>query len=147
MILRYPSVGAAPIIMVVVCNLMDHSEKFFPVLLDTGADETCFPSALAAFFGHDNAHPAVQSKIVGGVGGSSPAPIHSLRLSLIDPVASTKKNLVKAWTSSLDRGSFVDALTASMGLVGRDVMAEWKRVAFRHSPKLPHSKWMIEIEI
>jgi len=71
------------------------------MLLDTGADETCFPAAYAAYFGHSNQAPAVQKKQIQGVGGKSIAYIHSVRLVLVDPVKSSKSAFVPAWSSAI----------------------------------------------
>jgi hypothetical protein len=34
-----------------------------------------------------------------------------------------------------------------MGLLGRDVMSEWKSVKLTPTHSKPHSKWLIEIDL
>lgn len=103
-----------------------------PMLLDTGADETCFPAAFAPFFGHNNDHPHVKvcKDAVRGIGGYSDAYIHSVRVSLIHPSKSTAKNPVLAWTSAAEKAPFIEKLDSAHGLIGMDVMKEWKEIRF-----------------
>ena len=60
MTLTYPGIAGTPRIVVSIEDLLTGRTFLFPMLLDTGADETCFPASYAAFFGHDNANPAVK---------------------------------------------------------------------------------------
>lgn len=103
------------------------------MLLDTGADETCFPNAFAGLFGHDNGHPHVEriKNSYQGIGGLSDAFLHSVRISLIDPVKSSTKRQVLAWSSGADKLPFVEKLDCSMGLLGMDIMRNWKSLSFR----------------
>ena len=102
------------------------------MLLDTGADETCFPAAFAALFGHDNKHPGVEVRkdAVRGIGGFSDAFIHSVRVSLIHPSKSTAKKPVLAWTAKAESAPFVEKLESPHGLVGMDLMREWREIRF-----------------
>ena len=143
--LCYPSVGSKPILLVLVEDVATGVRSVFPMLVDTGADESCFPASYAAFFGHNNVAPKVVTKNVHGVGGQSQAYLHSVRLVLIDPKKSTPHNFVPAWTSSLDKASFVSQLNMSMGLLGRDVIGEWKQFSLTPTPKRKTSKWDITI--
>jgi len=143
--LCYPSVGSKPIVLVLVEDIATSVLSVFPMLVDTGADETCFPASYAAFFGHNNLAPKVVTKKIHGVGGQSQAYIHSVRLVLVDPKKSTPHNFVPAWTSSLDKASFVTQLNMSMGLLGRDVIGEWKQFTLTPTPKRKASKWDIVI--
>jgi hypothetical protein len=145
MLLKYPSVGEKPILFVHVEDVATGNRTLFPMLLDTGADETCFPAAYAVFFGHNNLAHAVSKKNIHGVGGSSMAYIHSVRLVLVDPVKSSKTAFVSAWSSALNKATFVSSLNMSMGLLGRDVMTEWKEIAFTATPFRKASKWDITI--
>lgn len=147
MFLRYPSAGSKPILFVLVEDVVTGTRTLFPMLLDTGADETCFPANYAAYFGHNNTAPDVKKKDIHGVGGASTAYIHSIRIVLVDPIKSTKQAFVPAWSSSLSRAMFVSALDMSMGLLGRDVMKEWKAVSLTPIPHRPASKWQITIRI
>jgi len=103
------------------------------------------PPPYAAFFGHNNLAPKVVKKQIHGVGGHSQAYIHSVRLVLIDPKKSTPHHFVPAWSSSLGKASFVSQLNMSMGLLGRDVIREWKQVTLIRTPKRAASKWDIAI--
>lgn len=145
--LKYPSIGTKPILFAQVEDVATGDRTLFPMLLDTGADETCFPANYAGFFGHSNSALAVKKKTIHGVGGDSIAYIHSIRLVLVDPCKSTSRAFVPAWSSSLDKATFVSSLNMSMGLLGRDVMGEWKSVSFAHTPRRSESKWDIVIQI
>ena len=147
MLLTYPSVGEKPLLFVLVEDVATGNRTMFPMLLDTGADETCFPATYAGYFGHNNQAHLVSKKSIYGVGGQSIAYIHSVRLVLIDPVKSTSAAFVPAWSSALNKATFVSSLNMSMGLLGRDVMAEWKDVAFAPTPSRKASKWDISIRI
>lgn len=100
------------------------------MLLDTGAERTCFPAKYAGFFGHDNHHKDVKVHNMHGLGGSCKCYIHSVRLGLIDPAKSTAANRVIAWKSKLERASFADKLDCGFGLLGTDIMYEWSSVVF-----------------
>ncbi|MEI6564265.1 MAG: hypothetical protein WCO42_08200 [bacterium] len=147
MLLKYPSVGDKPLLFVHVEDVATRNRTLFPMLLDTGADETCFPAAYAVYFGHNNLAPAVSNKFIHGVGGKSTAYVHSVRLVLIDPVKSSNNSFVSAWSSALNKASFVTSLNMSMGLLGRDVMAEWKDLSFAPTPSRRASKWNITIHV
>ena len=143
--LCYPSVGSKPVLLVLVEDVITGVRSVFPMLVDTGADETCFPASYAAFFGHNNLAPAVVEKNIHGVGGQSQAFIHSVRLVLIDPKKSTPHHFVPAWTSSLGKASFISQLNMSMGLLGRDIIGEWKQFTLTPTPTRKASKWDITI--
>lgn len=147
MLLKYPSVGEKPLLFVHVEDVATGNRTLFPMLLDTGADETCFPADYASYFGHNNLAPAVSKKVIHGVGGKSTAYIHSVRMVLIDPVKSSKSAFVPAWSSALNKATFVTSLNMSMGLLGRDVMAEWKELSFVPTPSRHASKWNITIRV
>ena len=147
MLLKYPSVGEKPLMFVHVEAVATGNRTLFPMLLDTGADETCFPAAYAVYFGHKNLAPTVSKKFIHGVGGKSTAYIHSVRLVLIDPVKSSKNAFMSAWSSALTKATFVTSLDMSMGLLGRDVMAEWKDLSFEPTPHRSASKWDITIRV
>jgi len=108
------------------------------MLLDTGADEICFPAKYAAFFGHNNQAPRVKKKRCCGVGGISVSYIHSVQLSLLDPVRSTNSKHVIAWTAKTRSASFIQKLDAGFGLLGMDIMSRWKSVCFESGRKGLH---------
>ncbi len=91
MTLVYPAIGGRPIILAVVQNLIAGDYFLMQMLLDTGADQTCFPSQLASIFGHDNHYPGVVKDVLHGIGGVSTSYLHSVQVSLIDPKKSTQK--------------------------------------------------------
>lgn len=140
----YPGIGGKPIIAVCVECLLSHEAWHAPMLLDTGADSTCFPAAFAAGFGHDNNHPKVQilKDAVHGIGGCSDAYIHSVRIGLIHPTKSSKKGTVLAWSSAIEKVQFVQKLNCSHGLIGMDIMREWKEIRFE-----PYKKTGLLIKI
>ncbi len=133
MTLVYPALLGKPIIVASVEDLLTGKRFLFPMLLDTGADETCFPARCATFFGHDNHAPRVRRKRCHGVGGASLTYLHSVRLSLLDPVKSTKSNCVLAWTAKMKTASFVEKLEIGCGLLGMDIMKQWRSVCFENS--------------
>ena len=128
--LIYPYPGKRPVIIVSIEDVLTGNRYFFQMLLDTGAERTCFPARYAASFGHDNHHKDVKAHEMHGLGGSCKCYSHSVRLGLIDPVKSTAANLVIAWKSKLERASFAEKLDCGFGLLGMDIMSEWSSVTF-----------------
>lgn len=128
----YPGLGGKPVIIVCVECLLTRRAFFVNMLVDTGSDDTCFPGSFAALFGHSNSHPKVQvcKNAVRGIGGFSDTYIHSLRISLLHPVKSTQKKPVIAWSSRLAKVPFVDKLECPHGLIGMDIIREWKDLRF-----------------
>lgn len=120
----------------------------YRLLVDTGADHTCFPASYAEFIGHDNASSLVQTIRGRGVGGVTTAYLHTLRLSLLPPDlvdgAIPPPDLAPfLWTSSVRTFGFFESLHEDFGILGRDLMAEWKCVSI--IPK--RGRWAVEIEI
>lgn len=105
------------------------------MLLDTGSDETCFPGDFAVYFGHDNNHPKVIKGTCGGVGGGSEKYTHSVQVSLIDPNKTAAANPVIAWTAKQKTASFIKKLATGFGIIGMDIMAQWKSVTFASDGK------------
>jgi hypothetical protein len=83
-----PNFNGRPIIIARIECLLTNKLFLYPMLLDTGADETSFPGDQAAYFGHNNNDPKVIKGSCGGVGGGSVQYFHSVQVSLLDP----KKN-------------------------------------------------------
>jgi hypothetical protein len=133
--LNYPGLLGRPIIVVSIQDLLTGNRFLFPMLLDTGADETCFPAKYAAFFGHNNQAPRVKKKRCCGVGGISVSYIHSVQLSLLDPMKSTKSKQIIAWTAKTRSASFVQKLDTGFGLLGMDIISRWKSVCFETGRK------------
>lgn len=107
------------------------------MLLDTGADETCFPARFAAFFGHDNNHPQVVKRKCLGVGGASTTYLHSVQISLLDPAKSTRSNHVIAWTARDKQTTFIEKFDCGFGLLGMNIMKKWKSVTFESGANGP----------
>jgi hypothetical protein len=128
--LIYPYSGKRPVIIASIEDVLTGNSYLFQMLLDTGAERTCFPAKYAAFFGHDNHHKDVKAHNMHGLGGSCKCYIHSVRLGLIDPVKSTAANRVIAWKSKLERASFANKLDCGFGWLGTDIMYEWSSVVF-----------------
>jgi hypothetical protein len=133
----YPGIDGKPIIIVGVQCLLSHRGFFTSMLIDTGADETCFPASFAELFGHKNDHPHVEviPASVQGIGGFSDSYLHSVQVSLLDPVKSTTRKPVIAWSSKIKKSPFVDKLECPHGLLGMDIMKEWREICFQ-----PHKK-------
>jgi len=133
--LVYPGLLGKPILIVSVEDLLSGNRFLFPMLLDTGADETCFPAKYAPFLGHSNLAPGVRKKRCRGVGGISIAYIHSVQLSLLDPAKSKKSHQVVAWTARAKVASFVQKLDIDRGLLGIDIVKRWKSVCIENGIK------------
>lgn len=144
MTICYPGIGGKPLIIVCVECVLSGDAWHAPMLLDTGADSSCFPASFAGRFGHNNRHPDVEilKDEVKGIGGFSDAYLHSVRIGLIHPSKSTRKATVLAWRSSAEKVQFVEKLDCAHGLLGMDVMREWKEVRFE-----PHGKSGLWIKI
>jgi hypothetical protein len=67
---------------------------------------------------------------VQGVGGFSDSYIHSVRISLLHPTKSTQKKPVIAWSSKLTKVPFVDKLEYPHGLLGMDIIRDWRGLNF-----------------
>ena len=127
--------AGTPRLVVSIEDLLTGRTFLFPMLLDTGADETCFPAKYAAFFGHNNLAPGVRKKRCCGVGGMSVVYIHSVQLSLLDPAKSKKSHYVVAWTAKAKVASFVQKLDIGCGLLGMDIIKRWKSVCIENGVK------------
>ncbi len=133
MTLAYPALLGRPIILVVVNDLINGDRYMVPMLLDTGADQSCFPAKLAAFFGHDNLHKDVEKISCDGIGASSIGYMHSVQVSLVHPKKSTRERPVIAWTAKNKKAAFIENLDCGFGLIGMDLIAQWKSVTFESS--------------
>lgn len=137
MTICYPGIGGKPLIVVCVECMLTGNAWHVQMLLDTGADSSCFPAHLASGFGHDNSHPKVQviKDAVHGIGGSSDAYIHSVRIGLIHPSKSSTQKTVLAWRSPIEKMQFVEKMDCKHGLIGMDIMREWKEVKIEPTKK------------
>ena len=146
-VLSYPSLGDSPTVFVNIINPRTARPQIFQMLVDTGASRTCLPATRAEFLGHDNLNEHVKTTEVTGIGGKSTAFIHTLRLELIDPDGRVWRKLVPPWRSAIMPVLFVEKMETQAGVIGRDILAQWKQVGFRPTPKAQHSGWSIEIEV
>ena len=137
--LSYTTLHERPIIAVAVQG-NDH-RIIYPMIVDTGADTTCFPASLAALVGHDNQGIGVEEHLCIGIGGEATAYLHTVKVSLLDPYSPPDT----IWDSSLPRFRFVDAWDSRFGLIGRDMMQEWKSTSFTFQPA--RKRWLIQIDI
>lgn len=128
----YPGIGGKPIIIVGVECLLTGLAWHSQMLIDTGADSSCFPAALAERFNHNNSHPKVTllKNVIRGIGGTSDAYLHGVRIGLIHPSKSNKKAIVLAWQSRLEKIQFVDKFECDHGLIGMDIIREWTDLSF-----------------
>jgi predicted aspartyl protease len=146
-ILSYPSLGDSPTIFVNLVNPETGRTHVFQMLVDTGASRTCLPATRADFLGHNNLDGRVQSSEVYGVGGISKAYAHTLRIELIDPDGKIWSKLVSPWRSAPMPVLFVEKMKTEAGIIGRDILAQWKSVSFHATPKAALSRWLIQIEL
>jgi hypothetical protein len=103
---------------------------WFPCCSIPGLINPVFPPSWAAFFGHDNQHGDVQKDVCHGIGGSSTSYLHSVQISLLDPKKSTKSKPVVAWTAKGEKAAFIENLECEFGLIGMDLMSQWRSVTF-----------------
>jgi hypothetical protein len=128
--LCYPCIGEVPAVFINVINARTKRKQLFQMLVDTGASHTSIPAGFASSFGHNNAAPDVATTEVKGIGGKSPAYIHTLRFELIDPEAKTWTKLVAPWRSPRLPVLFVEKMETQVGLLGRDILHRWSSIAF-----------------
>jgi hypothetical protein len=143
--LSYPSVGDSPTLFVNIINPKTGRPQIFQMLVDTGASRTCLPAARAEFLGHDNLGGKVKTTEVSGVGGKSKAFIHTLTIELIDPDGKIWRKLIPPWRSKVMPILFVEKMETQAGILGRDILSQWKHICFRPTPKTPHSTWVVDL--
>lgn len=144
-VLAYPSLGDSPTLFVNIINAKTGRPQLFQMLVDTGAFRTCLPARHASFLGHDNLNKGVKPAEVSGIGGKSKAFVHTLRIELIDPTSGIWGKLVPPWRSEVMPVLFVEKMDTQAGILGRDILSQWKHIGFLPTPKVPHSAWRVEI--
>jgi hypothetical protein len=145
--LSYPCAGDVPALFVNIINARTRRKRLFQMLVDTGASHTAIPATFASSFGHDNSAHGVATTQAKGIGGTSPAFVHTLRFELIDPTAQTWNELVPPWRSPKLPVLFVERMDTQMGLIGRDIISLWKKVAFSPARRRRQSNWTVEITL
>ena len=146
-VLSYPAVGDSPVLFVNILNPRTGRPQIFQMLVDTGASRTCLPATRAEFLGHDNLDGRVKTTEVSGVGGKSLAFIHTLSIELVDPSGKIWRKLIPPWRSEVMPVLFVEKMETQAGILGRDILSQWKYVGFRPTPKTPQSAWVVELEV
>lgn len=146
-VLSFPGLGETPILFVQIVHPETRQARIFQMLVDTGATVTCLPARFTAFFGHNNLNPKVKQVETRGLGGTSKAYVHTLRMALIDPEATEQEKLRTLWTSSVMEVLFVEKLATQFGLLGRDVLAQWQQTSFRPMAGKPEPYWTIDITL
>jgi hypothetical protein len=128
--LTYPALERRPKIMVNVECLLTGKIFAVPMLIDTGSDETSFPCDWAKAFGHNNQDQRVKKDWCDGVGGGSVTYLHSVQISLLHP---TKKERGVIWTSTIPKTPFIEKLTCNFGLIGMDIIKQWKSIRLENA--------------
>lgn len=146
-VLSYPSLGETPILFMQIIHPETGQARIFQMLVDTGATKTCLPAHFAASFGHDNRHPLVKKTTARGLGDSSPAFVHTLKVALIDPDATEQEKLRTFWTSPVHEVLFVEKMATKFGLLGRDVLSQWQQICFRPMAGKSAPSWTIDITL
>jgi hypothetical protein len=132
--LTYPFLAGKPTILVSVECLLSGKTYIIPMLIDTGCDQTSFPAHCAASFGHNNHDRRVKKSWCSGVGGRSRSYLHSVQVSLLHP--GHAKNTI-AWTSTVPKAAFVENLHCTFGLLGMDIIKEWKSLLLQYTKRGP----------
>jgi hypothetical protein len=133
--LVYSGFKGKPLILTSVEDLLTGKRFVVFMLVDTGADKTCFPEKFAAFFGHDNSDRRVKRDTCRGIGGSCRTYIHSIQVSLLNPRKPLKHPGAIAWTSAIPRTEFVEKMDTGFGLLGMDVIKQWKSLTIQTTGK------------
>jgi hypothetical protein len=128
--LTYPVLAVKSTILVSVECLFSGRTYIIPMLIDTGCDETSFPAYCSERFGHNNHDRRVKKSWCSGVGGRSRSYIHSVEISLLHPGKSTHQI---AWRSNVPRAAFIENLNCTFGLIGMDVIKEWKSLFLKNT--------------
>jgi hypothetical protein len=143
MILVYPSITPERPVIHVAVRSGGHV-CLWPMVVDTGADSTCFPAAYAGVIGHDNRNNAVHTDSFEGIGGKVTGNRHKLQVGLVNPLTKRAGGKVDhIWESPSMEFIFLDKMKPDHGLLGRDLMRKWKEVslAFRKG------NWVISIDL
>ena len=132
MTLNYRGRDGLPIILVAVVDSVLEKEWPFEMFVDTGCHITTFPALEAGRFGHNNLHPKVVIGRSCGLGGKTKCYKHTLSLALLNdktPFSSSDKMNI-AWRSKCQTVDFVTKFQGKYGIIGRDVMREWRTLTF-----------------
>lgn len=117
------------------------SPAIFPMLIDTGAHRTTFPSKWAPKLGHDNQAPGVSLGKSIGVGGLAVHYIHTVNIIFLD------NELIPIWETGHFEAVFSDKMDRfNYGLIGRDLCCQkWNKLILDTSSPEPRN-WTISIE-
>ena len=125
MTLVYPALDNRPTILANIECLLTGKTFIFPMLIDTGSDKTSFPAHVASTFGHNNHDRRVKKDWCKGVGGKSRSYQHSIQVGLIHP---RRQESAIIWRSSIPKADFIEQLDCTFGLIGMDIIRQWKSV-------------------
>ena len=135
--------GRLPVLFACARCLRTNKVRVTRFLIDTGACITCIPSFRAAEWGHDNSHPDVKLFEMRGMGFTWDGHYHSFRFGLLSGLSGLSKAPV--WESSINEMPFVNNLDANYGLLGMDVIHQWKH--FKIIPRSNGDGGAIEIGV
>ena len=113
-------------VFVSVENPLTGKKVDFKMLLDTGSCHTCLPTRFAFHFGLKNHENEDQSHQTQGIGCTVKRYLHRLRIGLIDPTSRGSRDVV--WVSRLEQISFIKELEGVFGILGMDIISEWKEL-------------------
>jgi hypothetical protein len=121
---------ALPFFWVIVENPKAKKTKIVRMLADTGSCYTCFPRFYVTVLGLEN-HSRPE-KPTHGIGCHVNRYIHEVKVSLFDPKPAGPSP--PCWTSSLPTASFVDEINDVHGILGMDIISQWKEFCIVPSP-------------
>jgi len=133
----YHGLEHKPMIIAAVVDPNTGEQFGCKMILDTGCHKTSFPAILASRFGHNNDHPDVVKGIGCTLGGDCHFYTHTVKIGLLDesePVAEDGKAIIR-WLSKSDSADFIAEFKSEYGIIGRDIMREWKSVEFSDMDK------------
>ena len=133
--LVYRYYSRKPIIVACVRDVVTKKITLVQMVVDTGADHSCFPARLAKTLGYDNLRHGVKTHHVKGIGGHSKSFLHKLQICLIRPDKSKDNKPVLAWQSKPKMAPFVKKLSLSYGIIGMDLIDQWRSVSFERMGK------------
>jgi hypothetical protein len=132
--------GRLPVLFAAVRTLKTGKVHVARFLIDTGACVTCLPASRAIQWGHSPNDPDAKPFVMPGLGCDWTGNSHPFRFGLLDQ---KKLWLPPIWESSKSELVFVDNLEGEYGLLGMDVISQWKDFAIR--PRESGSGGVVEI--
>ena len=118
----YPHRSCPTIWVHLNCSLTG-KQKIVAMVVDTGSCFSCLPLFLVPILGL-NTHNIGEPTFC--IGGTILRYLHPIKLSLVNP---KERNLSVLWTSSEENVSFVKEMNKLRGIIGMDVISQWKEMA------------------